>query len=206
MSDIQCFVMEESGLYDVQLRVYEMGDCVSGYHETIKSLGHKPAVELDNYSEVHGSPVIDCTNADTARYQDQWPDTCSCGFKFTAGASRQYHPKQLWKHGVTGELVLRRDFQPGALFRLRYMEDHKHWCGSDGKSWAVITPGGEWNIDSRASNCTMPEDNVHKCWCRHGEAPNFTVDKQGLTCQAGAGSIITGSYHGFLRGGKLESC
>jgi hypothetical protein len=38
---------------------------------------------------------------------------------------------------------------------------------------------------------------------RHGEAPNITVDKNGVTCGAGAGSIQCGSYHGFLRNGEL---
>jgi len=59
-------------------------------------------------------------------------------------------------------------------------------------------------IDSRASNCTLPDDNVHKCWVRHGEAPNFTVDKNGATCAAGAGSIQTSNWHGFLRNGVFE--
>jgi hypothetical protein len=36
---------------------------------------------------------------------------------------------------------------------------------------------------------------------RHGEPPQITVDKRGLTCHAGAGSIALGSYHGFLHNG-----
>jgi hypothetical protein len=43
----------------------------------------------------------------------------------------------------------------------------------------------------------------HKCWVRHGEPPNHTVDKRGNTCGAGAGSILSGSYHGFLRDGSF---
>jgi hypothetical protein len=69
-----------------------------------------------------------------------------------------------------------------------------------------MTPGGEWIIDSRASNCTMPEDTEHRCWVRHGEAPDFHVDKNGKTCNAGAGSIKCGSYHGFLQNGFLTDC
>jgi hypothetical protein len=68
----------------------------------------------------------------------------------------------------------------------------------------VICPGfGQWNIDSRASNCTMPYDYEHRCWIRHGEPPVITVDKNGLTCEAGAGSIQCGKYHGFLRDGEF---
>lgn len=67
----------------------------------------------------------------------------------------------------------------------------------------VQTPGGVWQIDSRASNCGLPYDYDHRCWVRHGDPPNITVDKDGKTCAAGAGSIQCGTYHGFLQGGAL---
>jgi hypothetical protein len=68
----------------------------------------------------------------------------------------------------------------------------------------VATPGGDWNIDSRANNCTLKDDRLHRCWIRHGVPPNITVDKVGRSCAAGAGSILAGSYHGFLRNGQLS--
>lgn len=74
---------------------------------------------------------------------------------------------------------------------------------TDGPHLCVMTPGGRWNIDSRASNCGLPYDLEHRCWVRHGEPPNVTVDKNGLTCTAGGGSIQAGPYHGFLRDGSL---
>jgi hypothetical protein len=49
----------------------------------------------------------------------------------------------------------------------------------------------------------MPNDRLHRCWVRHGDAPELTVDKNGKTCGAGGGSIVSGSYHGFLRNGFL---
>lgn len=63
-------------------------------------------------------------------------------------------------------------------------------------------------IDGRASNCTMPDDNVHKCWVRHGRPEDGTlhVDKNGNTCAAGAGSIATPNFHGFLHNGDLSAC
>lgn len=82
-------------------------------------------------------------------------------------------------------------------------QPHRYHPDANGRCLAVITPGGYWIIDSRASNCTMPNDNDHRCWVRHGEAPNITVDKNGLTCAAGAGSIQCGSWHGYLRDGEL---
>lgn len=110
------------------------------------------------------------------------------------------------------------NFGPGAMFYASWLEMEvdwflkressgpmHRWPGPDGRVLAVITPGGTWIIDSRASNCTMPDDNRHSCWVRHGEPPNVTVDKNGVTCQAGAGSIQSGDYHGFLRGGVLTT-
>ena len=71
--------------------------------------------------------------------------------------------------------------------------------GPDGLCLVVKCPGGhEWMIDGRASNCTLPDDDEHHCWIRHGEPPRITVDKNGVTCNAGAGSIQAGTYHGFL--------
>lgn len=75
---------------------------------------------------------------------------------------------------------------------------------TDGRILVVRLPNGnDWIIDSRANNCTLPADDNHRCWVRHGEPPNITVDKNGLTCAAGAGSIQSGNYHGFLRNGEL---
>jgi len=74
-----------------------------------------------------------------------------------------------------------------------------------GEHLVVMTPGGVWNIDSRASNCGLPQDTVHRCWPRRGRPPKVTVDKSfGPTCEAGAGSIQVGAYHGFLRDGALS--
>jgi hypothetical protein len=74
-----------------------------------------------------------------------------------------------------------------------------------GEHLVVMTPGGTWTIDGRASNCAEPEDSVHRCWPRRGRPPKVTVDKSfGPTCAAGAGSIQVGAYHGFLRDGVLS--
>lgn len=95
--------------------------------------------------------------------------------------------------------------EPGSMFWITFSggkcSTHEPGCE---KHLVVVTPDGHWwDIDSRASNCTMKEDKVHRCWVRHGDPPNVTVDKQGATCNAGAGSIQTPDWHGFLRDGKL---
>lgn len=76
----------------------------------------------------------------------------------------------------------------------------------DGKETDV--KGNEtWNIEGRASNCTMKDDPHHRCWVRHGTVgERVTVDKNGRTCGAGAGSFFMGpnnSWHGFIRDGML---
>lgn len=96
--------------------------------------------------------------------------------------------------------------EPGDMFWRELSEGFKHyqWDNSDGRELHVICPNGEhWNIDGRASNCTMPKDKEHRCWVRTGEPPNITVGKGGHTCSAGAGSIHAGNYHGFLRNGEF---
>jgi hypothetical protein len=78
--------------------------------------------------------------------------------------------------------------------------------GPDGQCLIVRLPGNhDWMIDNRCNNCTLPDDNVHKCWVRHGRPEDGTlhVDKDGVTCSAGGGSIDTGKWHGFLRNGYL---
>ena len=112
----------------------------------------------------------------------------------------------IYKRSDTGEEITLRDAPVGAIWRADWYEDMPEYTGTDGKSYVCRTPGGDWMIDGRASNCTKPNDNEHKCWCRHGEAPNFTVNKVGNTCAAGAGSIMMRNYHGFLINGELTDC
>lgn len=80
----------------------------------------------------------------------------------------------------------------------------RHWDNCAGQHLHVVLPNGfTWDIDSRASNCTLPNDRLHRCWVRTGEPPRVTVGKSGVTCSTGAGSIQAGDYHGFLRNGQL---
>lgn len=123
--------------------------------------------------------------------REQWAD------------GKGYAELTIWRRVDTGEEMLRRDFPVGAMWHADWLSDIDEYRGPDGRTLCVLTPGGEWTIDSKASNCTKPDDLVHKCWVRHGIAPNITVDKNGNTCAAGAGSIMCGTYHGFLQNGEL---
>lgn len=84
------------------------------------------------------------------------------------------------------------------------------WANCKGDHLIVVLPNGhQWDINSRASNCTMREDGLHRCWVRHGDPEKgepVHVDKSGVTCAAGAGSIGVPGYHGFLHNGELTSC
>jgi len=96
--------------------------------------------------------------------------------------------------------------KPGDMFYVTFAGDgrcrtHEPPCA---RHLYVVTPDGHWwDIDGRASNCTLKEDKAHRCWVRHGDPPHLTVDKNGLTCAAGAGSIQTDRWYGFLRDGHL---
>lgn len=88
--------------------------------------------------------------------------------------------------------------------------------GPDGLSIVCVVPYDRpgtsnkttwWYIDSRANNCTMPDDKEHRCWVRHGTVGEaIHVDKAGHTCAAGAGSIVVPGFHGFLHHGVLRDC
>jgi hypothetical protein len=94
--------------------------------------------------------------------------------------------------------------EPGCLYWNESYPKNMYWDNQEGPYLMAVLPNGNhWCIDSRASNCTLPEDRFHRCWCRHGEVPDITVDKNGITCSAGAGSIQSGDYHGFLRNGEF---
>lgn len=110
---------------------------------------------------------------------------------------------RIFRRADTGEeLGGARHLPAGAVFEGGYRE------GSDGRGLICVCPDGHhWFIDGRASNCTMKDDKVHRCWVRHGKPEDGTlhVDKNGNTCSAGAGSIQTPHWHGFLHHGELHA-
>jgi len=145
----------------------------------------------------------------------RWPRRCACGYEFTDKDYRVASWKNFWKRTDTGEIIEMRNAPPGAMWfadwmvdgHLQYQSDKdRRNRGPDGRCLVVRTPGGDWMIDGQCSNCDRKGDHEHKCWVRHGEAPNITVDKNGLTCGAGGGSILKGSYHAMLQNGVLRDC
>lgn len=92
------------------------------------------------------------------------------------------------------------DDEPGHCHQTR-----KPWTNCNGRHLIGVLPNGRhWDIDSRCNNCGLPDDTVHRCWVRHGDPEKgelVHVDKKGLTCNAGGGSILIPQWHGFLRSG-----
>ncbi len=114
--------------------------------------------------------------------------------------------RAIWKRADTGEEMFLPDAPAGAMWYADWFDNHWNPQLGPGKVLIVKTPGGDWIVDSQANNCTMPDDanqDEHHCWVLHGTPPNITVDKDGVTCKAGAGSIGQKTWHGFLERGYL---
>jgi len=205
MSAVQCFMVEPANRARRYLRRFRWTDpspCQSGSCCDARFLiDEVPGTIIDGAWDF---PPMDLPPPDDPR----WPQKCeACGTSFSASDEYQVFHTPLWVNPLDGTLYTRqgRAEAPGMMFDAFWLHDHPEWCGPDGRSIHVVCPDGHtWCIDSRASNCTMPEEKAHKCWVRHGDPPNLTVDKNGMTCAAGAGSIQTPKWHGFLTGGILS--
>ena len=113
-----------------------------------------------------------------------------------------------WTCKETGEeRTHNHEWGVGAMWFSYWLWKGASWDNETEPHLHVRCPNGDgtrdWDIDSRASNCKLPEDRLHRCWIRHGEPPLITVDKNGFSCSAGAGSIALPKWHGFLRNGEL---
>lgn len=120
------------------------------------------------------------------------------------------HWTTVYRNAETGKHSLPGGLPVGAIVDWTHQGGYRRErTGPDGRYLVCIVPASYrhfWHMDDRASNCGSRDDDEHRCWVRHGEPPDLTVDKEGLTCTAGAGSIVTDTWHGFLRGGYLVDC
>jgi hypothetical protein len=141
-----------------------------------------------------------------------WPERCGAcdaphDYDADDGSWRSLRTHNWYRRADTGEALRLQDAPPGAIWNAEWMM-RSGTTTADGRYLVCRLPDGhDWAIDSRASNCGRPEDADHDCWCRHGDPPDLTVDKNPepgrSTCTAGAGSIATPGWHGFLRNGHL---
>ncbi|TGT72893.1 hypothetical protein EN802_13520 [bacterium M00.F.Ca.ET.159.01.1.1] len=148
----------------------------------------------------------------------RWPTACSaCGRLFGAEDPFQLFSRQIYVCEATGACTTLEKAPVGSCWDAWWISERRkegptgcaYMVGPDHRSLTVKLPGNhDWLIDSRAKNCTMPDDNEHFCWVRHGRPEDGTlhVDKNGHTCAAGAGSIAVPGFHGFLHHGVLRDC
>ncbi len=209
MARIRCFLLESTERVQVNLRRYTRNntpDCCPAspgkysYHTASTLIGEEPVErDKDGYIQNGVKPV-------ESHDDPRWPSGCACGYQFQESDEWQRFTEVIYRRTDTSEEMTIHEAPPGAMW---YAWWYDHFCTPQGAHALVVkTPGGEWIIDSQASNCAMPEDRKqehHHCWVLHGTPPDVTIDNsQGKTCGAGPGSIQCGSYHGFLRVGYLE--
>ena len=218
-----CFLLEPNGQERVWLRRYASiaepdrdGNPCGSYHDAVRFISDFAADE----------------GPDEVEHEDaRWPTHCDhCGYEFHPVEDR-WQVFTLHLYEVT-KSVDENYIRVGGVFHVHcnpvfegvapagamyyadwYAESFATWDatkpwgwkpGPDGRVLVCrVPPHHDWIVDSRASNCTKPDDNEHYCWVRSGEPPYVTAGKAGLTCDAGAGSIATPGYHGFLRDGVL---
>ena len=203
--DVQCFFLAKTNLFRRSLRRFTYCDDNICRETPCGKYGHDasmiliPSLEIPDLGEMGGRGDDEHPHDDP-----HWPVHCQkCEYKFLTGDEWQRHDERLYRRSDNGELTTLQESPVGALYYADWLGGHQ-WRGPDGHVLYAKCPDGHtWNIDSRANNCTLPHDDIHRCWVRHGEVPNITVDKCGITCTAGAGSIQTANWHGFLRDGRF---
>ncbi len=200
----QTIWLEPTGTVEVGLRRYHSPggggfDCTAGYHSALVIIG----TTLDARDGRGSRTAVEPRPHDDPR----WPTTCEkgCGYTFTDEDRWQDWSDSLYKRSDNGERVTLRTAPPGSTWDAWWMPES--FRGSDGVALVVRCPNGrDWSVDAESSNCTRKGE-THACWVRHGDPREcrLTVDKNGDTCAAGAGSILAGDYHGFLQHGVLTA-
>jgi len=197
---VKCFLLTDSPFVRRSLRRYANLGLVRceasgyGYHDA------RVEIEVVEKERKVGGYELQAPPRIAFAGDPRWPTRCSCGYAFGVDDQWQVIDERLLMRVGSDELVTWRDAEPGAMLDAQWFP----WKGFDGRSLKVKCPNGiEWAIDGPANNCTKPDDSEHRCWIRHGEPPVITVDKNGNTCAAGAGSIQAGDYHGFLQNGEF---
>jgi hypothetical protein len=205
----KCFLVEGTDSSMLYLRRYCDGPCSQmagehSYHNAMFLIGEVQELRVPCEHESCPNGHLELPKSCEVTSTDpRWPSQCECGVVFGEGVTFQHFTRRLYRNPETGEKWEQAKLPVGAMYFDDWMPRTFWWDNFQGQHLHVITPGGEWNIDSRCSNCTLPNDRTHRCWVRHGAAPNIHVDKNGHTCSAGAGSIVCGKYHGFLHNGFL---
>lgn len=202
----KCFWLEPTDKRALYLRRYVSSD--AGGKCELSGIGcHNASVRIeDSPDEKDEEGYSQIVEVEPYLADPRWPAACACGYVFTDTDQRQLFQDTIYRRTDTGEVFPLRDAPPGAMYDAWWAA--RFWKGPDGRSLVVKLPNGtDWQVDGAANNCTMPDDHFqqkHHCWTRTGTPPLITVGNSfGPTCNAGAGSIQSGDYHGFLQNGVL---
>ncbi len=214
---IKVFLLTQAARKRIELRRYANDDAKScprgwGFHNADKVIDEIDApiiAELPDSFETNDEPKI-------PHDDPRWPIKCdACAYEFKPNDEWQVNDHRLYSGAPDGKLYTLRDAPIGAAYFawwLHHTYEGKvhclYWKDNCHQSHVIVKlppDGWDWDVDSRASNCTMKDDVVHRCWVKHGSLRDgtFHVDKNGVTCSAGAGSILTPRWHGFLHNGEL---
>ena len=201
---VKAFFLEPTDQERLWLRRYSInarpncGD-QNNYHNAMLLLGEEPIQWVEHE---RGRIIADRSDRMPPPEDPRWPRKCErCAYEFAPDDQYQLFGRTLYRRQDTGDITTIEDAPDGAMWNAYWMTPR---LGGDGMFLMAKVPGGcHWALDSRASNCDMPNDNEHRCWIRHGTPPLITVDKNGHTCGAGGGSIQTANWHGFLRNGEF---
>lgn len=206
MPQIQCFWIEPTKQAQRSLRRY----CsVANGSAPCPTTGwyHNARVQIENgeiAEIIAGVYHLVAAHAEWDKNDPRWPSQCVCGYVFQATDEWQLFTERLYRRVDNGELMTIANAPPGAMWDAEWWRDAQgRGAGPDGLSLYVKLPGNrDWFIDGPASNCTKP-DEKHNCWVREGTPPNINIIPGANICGVGAGSILAGEYHGFLRNGVL---
>ncbi len=211
MARTRCFLIEPTDRVRISLRRFSRDntpDCCPryagrySYHTTMVFLREEEARRNAQGYLCNGvGPTLPHDDA-------RWPRACDCGYIFTEDDTYQHFDELLYRRVDTGELVTLRDVPAGAMWEAPWL-DQFHRPQGRHNLVVKLPDGSDWAVDGPANNCTWPggdaKQEQHHCWTRRGEPPDVDVGKNhGPTCAAGAGSIATARWHGFLRNGWLE--
>jgi hypothetical protein len=194
VSRIQCFLLEKTDRVRLRLRRFTYGlgcgerasdPCPAG-----PMGGHDATVPFRSVSGddlwpaiTRGAYLGSYEHVAPAHDDPRWPALCQqCSAPMPACTEWQVFQERIWRRTDTGSLLSLREAPPGAMWIADWLDNHLQ---------VALPPGGGmdyWDVDGSASNGPG--------WTRTGEPPNVTA----------APSILTPRYHGYLRGGFLESC
>lgn len=157
-----------------------------GYHTAQVPIGH---VTMKDALSQPPSLVTDEMKLDP-----RWPTHCACGYVFQEEDTWQIFQNQIYAEDNGKEHIL-REAPPGAMWDATWLP----YKGPDGKSLAVQTPAGTWQVDGPSYN----RGKKGPGWTRTGTAPNITVKPSiGMT----GNRIDRWAFHAFLTNGKLVRC